>query len=527
MEQEVEAITASISSQLPLEEDISKSEYITKVDAFQEIMFNISALLQRNSHATAIWIELLALVSEHLLAYKQFYRSLVLVKKQEWNTLPVENRIAITYSMYGRLVAVYLAQNETPHTAQFQRLVCNTLSLSEVSYIGEIQYFNNTETLVSQCASKVAGLESHITPANYVRMLTYILRAAYVSGHSSHALELIRKASPLEAVALIRDSSIEYAMVTDFLKYAAFNLVAVSVMDTHIDDSYNLRADLFFRVLLNLPNFKLLVFQKYNFGGQPSELSAWTDPAPAMDPSFIADDPLVRRQEISLMYVLNYLLSLTDIAQLVDPDGYYEPELTFLSQSLRWRNSKDIMTASRSGSTHSEALLYMEHNEDPAAAPIAVGNHPSLSSMILHGTYSQINTMVCQFLRCLRKPRLNIPDVLKSYILSGDSELQHNASLIDPEKFPGKIAYAHAVDKIVRLVHVLSVRFLVDKAGFDTIPPGIADLVSQIIADPSVKPSLFARRNANESLQSRKADIVESAHSIRILNEISARLDMN
>jgi hypothetical protein len=529
LQQAAYSIRTSISKQLPLDDKITKSEFSAKFDLLQDITFNLSSLLQHNPHETSVWIELLTVFLDHLVIYKHCYRSLVLSKKQEWAVFPIENRISKVFGVFGRLVLTLLSLAATTALIGIEDLLCNTYSLAEVDYIGEVQYFNNTETLVSQSTPVVSAMKTLELPSTYVRVLTCYLRCAYITGLSHFTVNVLKETSPLEVIPLIEDSSIEYSVINDLFKYSAFNLVTNSVRGNSIEDKYNRHADLFFRVLLNLPNLKLLVFHKYNFNEESVEPAAWPEAATQRDPAFVADDPLVRRQEISFMYILNYLLSLTDMLQLVDPDGYYERELQFLSLSLTWRNTKDIRNASRSGSTHSEALLYMEPRDDVAEAPanMAPASHPSLSSLILHGTYSQINIMVCQIFNSLKKPTLNIPFVLGAYNMSEDSELHYNVSLIDADKFPGKLAYASVLDKIVRLLQVLSVRFLIDRAGLDAIPSGLVDLVSLQQIDTTIKPSLTASENAKPSdLESRKGKTLALAQSIQMLEEISARLDV-
>lgn len=532
LQQAAYSIRTSISKQLPLDDKITKNEFASKIEILQDITFNLSSLLQHNPHETSVWIDLLTVFLDHLVVYKQYYRSLVLSKKQEWTIYPIENRISKVFGVFGRLVLTLLGLQITRISIGIEELLCNTYSLAEVEYIGEVQYFNNTETLVSQSTPVVLAMKSHELPSTYIRILTGYLRCAYIAGLSHYTADMLKATSPLEVIPLIEESSIEYSVINDFFKYSAFNLVTNSVRGNSIEDRYNLHADLFFRVLLNLPNLKLLVFHKYNFNEESAESAVWPEPATPRDPAFVADDPLVRRQEISFMYILNYLLSLTDMLQLVDPDGYYERELQFLSLSLTWRNTKDIRNASRSGSTHSEALLYMEPRDDESEAPanMAAASHPSLSSMILHGTYSQINIMVCQIFNNLKKPTLNIPFVLKAYNLSKDSELHYNVSLIDPEKFPGKIAYASVLDKIVRLLHVLSAQFLIDRTGLDAIPTGLVDSVSLQQIDTTIKPSLMARYESQSAktsdLESRKGKTLALAQSIQMLDEISARLDV-
>ncbi|EDK37238.2 hypothetical protein PGUG_01336 [Meyerozyma guilliermondii ATCC 6260] len=531
LQQAAYSIRTSISKQLHLDDKITKNEFTSKIELLQDITFNLSSLLQHNPHETSVWIDLLTVFSDHLVVYKQHYRSLVLSKKQEWTIYPIENRISKVFGVFGRLVSTLLGLQITRISIDVEELLCNTYSLAEVEYIGEVQYFNNTETLVSQSTSVVLAMKSQESPSTYIRILTGYLRCAYIAGLSHYTTDILKATSPLEVIPLIEESSIEYSVINDFFKYSAFNLVTNSVRGNSIEDKYNLHADLFFRVLLNLPNLKLSVFHKYNFNEESAESAVWPEPATPRDPAFVADDPLVRRQEISFMYILNYLLSLTDMSQLVDPDGYYERELQFLSSSLTWRNTKDIRNASRSGSTHSEASLYMEPRDDEAEAPanMTAASHPSLSSMILHGTYSQINIMVCQIFNNLKKPTLNIPFVLKAYNLSKDSELHYNVSLIDPEKFPGKIAYASVLDKIVRLLHVLSAQFLVDRTGLDAIPTGLVDSMSLQQIDTTIKP-LMARYESQSAktsdLKSRKGKTLALAQSIQMLDEISARLDV-
>lgn len=533
LRQAVQSIQASISNQLPIGDKTTIAEFTQKVEALQEAIFAVSSTLQHNPNELKTWLELLNSSIEQLTDYKQCYRRLILSKKQEWAPLPIEGTLAKIYGTAGRLILMLLSTKFYSSSLDVEDLLCNSLALSEVEYIGEIQYFNNTEVLLSQMSTLLLDLKDIESSSVYIRILTAFLRAAYISGLSHTAAAVMQATDPMSLIKLIEESSIDYSVITDFVKYSAFNLVALSVMGDHIDDSLNSMADHFFRVLLNLPNLKLLIFHKYHFNEEPAEASAWPEPVSSRDPAFVADDPLVRRQEISFMYIINYLLSLTDILQLADPDGYYTDELGFLLMSLSWRNTKDIRSASRSGSIHSEVLLFREQNENKydQAAVLAIASHHNLSSIILHGTYSQINLMVCQAFNDLKKPNLNIPKVLRTYTLASESDLEYSVSLIDADKFPGKIAYASVLDKILRLLHLLSLKFLLERTGFEGMPSDFIDSFPLTETDTSVKPSLIA--SAKESTKSSSADLDyhrqrlhELSKSVQLLEETSNKLDI-
>ena len=72
----------------------------------------------------------------------------------------------------------------------------------------------------------------------------------------------------------------------------------------------------------------------------------------------------------------------------------------------------------------------------------------------------------------MNQKSLNIPHIIERINLDSnlENDFQHLVSMIDTEKYPGKLIYAKTISKITRLLKMISIKHLVQSAGINNVP---------------------------------------------------------
>ncbi|CUM65132.1 uncharacterized protein PRCAT00002759001 [Priceomyces carsonii] len=260
--------------------------------------------------------------------------------------------------------------------------------------------------------------------------------------------------NPKFAIEAVKSFSVDYNDVINYFKYVAFNLVTLSLGDNvTISDFYNEAADTYFVVLLNLPNIKVeqhpFTFASY----RDEEINTSTE-----------------RKELSMLYLINYLLKLNDIGQIINPCDNFISELKLLTNSLSKDLTSEMTNLTRRGSSFSSERSRSESESDLSEKrQNSTACLVSLSSILLDGTYKEKLIMLVHFFD-LFKNEIKISKILKKlYDNNAMTTFQHMVSMIDPKKYPGKCLFANAINFISKLLFVLSIKFLAFNGGLNNV----------------------------------------------------------
>lgn len=273
-------------------------------------------------------------------------------------------------------------------------------------------------------------------------------------------------------------------LLVDFYRYAGFCLVTLSIMDdsvSHIKSEYADLANNFFVPLLTLPNLSLSNYVTVN--DLPNNPSGITSAPTFKSGQYILEQ---NREEISFFYVISYILRLKSLSSLVEPVPRFQAEMCFFANSFGRRISSDLDLLASSHQSYSNSTISMLSLEQRASAAAPTANGNTLSTILTEGTYKEklhlvkiffdtLATLKYSSLMSLAKliRAFNFESVPEGSLLTNSMKTQdfhHLLSNVDIHAFPGKKLYVRAVDKIVRLIQLLTLLHLQSTLGLDSQP---------------------------------------------------------
>lgn len=301
-----------------------------------------------------------------------------------------------------------------------------------------VAFENRVQSLIGQCL-KLLLLEEmeddrfdHISNAVLQQIQVYLINhkvgieilirfseTVYKLGKSPLILPLLQEFDPELPMNLIASNAINLVDVMNFYRYVSFNLVSLSVNDK----KYAKLAEIYFRILLAFPNLNLKLYVK-----DEDEKGMFRDKRD----EFIIN--LLERQELSLMYVLNYLLAVGSLRKLLESSQLYQKELSFLVNSVSLSLSKDIdKLASQTTSTRSSMVSIPQYNmeierklEIEKKLASSKYKYSSLSSVIFNGSYKEKLRLVVNFGESLLAPNLLVKKLKNKSIDNNDSYVESN-----------------------------------------------------------------------------------------------------
>ncbi|KAL6452241.1 hypothetical protein SBY92_001499 [Candida maltosa Xu316] len=266
-----------------------------------------------------------------------------------------------------------------------------------------------------------------------ISLIVYFNEVIYKLGKSELIVPLLDTLDPEIPINMIINGSINLVDVMNYYRYVAFNLVTLSLLEN--SKKYNQLAEVYFRILLRFPNLGLNL---YTIEDEDKSLKS------DKRNEFIIN--LAERQELSLVYVLNYLLSLRSLRNLIDSPTLYKNELKFLVRSVSFCLSKDINElASQPGSTRSSMVsipqykMEVEKKVELERKFCDKGKFSSLGGTILYGSYKEKLKLVINFGEAFDTPNINLSNIY-------DRLNTHN--LVDTNKVVEKLILA-----ITKIVH--------------------------------------------------------------------------
>ncbi|CCE81901.1 Piso0_002580 [Millerozyma farinosa CBS 7064] len=314
-------------------------------------------------------------------------------------------------------------------------------------------------------------------------VLGQLIRAIYLLGESRLLTKYIETdtqvgpiITPVLPLEVLKETRVNLNSLLKYYKYTAFCLVELAVRyKDSIDHSYTLKADIYFKILLNFPNQRS--YEKFDLNSLNSERRYSLDTTKTHN--YAIQRQLLERQEISLLYIINYLLSLTDVKDFIESENYFKSELWFIRNSLYSSNSDEIhRSTSRLGSTSSSlGSISSQANMSEWSAMRRDSvqgrqvTHKYISSILLQGSYKEKLVLIIKFCDHLNSTPFTLPSFSEvKYGDSYESEFQHLVSIMDERKYPGKIVYTNSLQKIFRLLKLLAVKHLVYNGGYNKIP---------------------------------------------------------
>lgn len=208
-----------------------------------------------------------------------------------------------------------------------------------------------------------------------------------------------------------------YENLAEYYIYCGFNLVQWSI-DTQ-NHHLNTLATSFFTCYINLPSSSYPLIERRE-STSPTEYTIKCTPE------------LLLRQEVSLLYIINHLLSMDDMDQLTNPNKTYFLELDNLVRTLSMTLSKELTS------------------DDIQSLPCS----KSMGS-ILVGDYKEKLVAVLQFCESLFHPKLH--SIINSYSLN---KLSHYSHLVSVTKEEGKHVYFKAIEKVTKVIRLLALKYL-------------------------------------------------------------------
>lgn len=325
----------------------------SNIEGYQEFLFNANTLFGERPLADYqyLWLETIYRLTFTLVKLKKSFSQLYL-HAQPYEIESIGPK------------AIVLNAKLMQATEELSILMCEFFN-NALSIV--VAFENRVQSLIGQCL-KLLLLEEmeddrfdHISNAVLQQIQVYLINhkvgieilirfseTVYKLGKSPLILPLLQEFDPELPMNLIASNAINLVDVMNFYRYVSFNLVSLSVNDK----KYAKLAEIYFRILLAFPNLNLKLYVK-----DEDEKGMFRDKRD----EFIIN--LLERQELSLMYVLNYLLAVGSLRKLLESSQLYQKELSFLVNSVSLSLSKDIdKLASQTTSTRSSMVSIPQYN---------------------------------------------------------------------------------------------------------------------------------------------------------------------
>lgn len=502
-------------SALQLRDTLTAEEFFQKVDNLQDYYNEVTWLLQKNQldNNLYVWIFSLESLVKHLIKYKVFYdRQLINNFQYDINGNSIveaagtklgklcgdlgefTHTFCSSNMSFAKIFEVGKASNFVFN--KFASVVVKSLEVLIIDKSEDAQYIDNGSFTIGCLSNLIYKLYDYVYDTDSTKrnkllykafpILTELIKVSYIAGE----VQLIEKFLDDETYnppvidyrfpfEVIKNSTVDLSTLIDFYKFTAFNLVTLSLQGPVIKKTQLDRAKFYFKILFSFPNLKTSLYRQ-------SEVTNKLEVE-----SQLEEDRLIslnERQEISLMYILFYLLNLENLNDLTNPDTHFNNQVQFLIVSLSSSISWDLDNSASHSGSHSSSLASLHQ---PLSTKPQVPSRrkqynrikfKSLSSIIVYGSYKENLTLVVNFLKHFKPNRLDVPVIVSNHALrpedgANENEFQHSISNIDPQRYPGKIFYVETIDKIVQILKVLTVKHLVDTGGFNYIHKNTLDQI--------------------------------------------------
>lgn len=558
-------------SKIPLGKD--KESYLRSCEVFPDVVFETLAMLRRNSveeHLSLWLLSLLGLVTQtdaltqiHYSLSPQFSFDSQFIDR----TNMVKPRVYDVCDCVGHFLKnASLAQVYKKNDAGsfFEKTFLHVLHTT-FEILSRCPDLDGGHVLIGIASHWIGRLvESNLNSHNEAQLLARerafpvlvrFLKAAFFTGYPRAILPLYTNNEGLEPTIselypciLIEKTLLHYSDLVDFYRYSAYLLTTMAVGEDSesfkSSINFNLAeiADFFYLVLLDLPSM-----HPFNYR-PPNELSGTLDLPEAL---FLANKSHqhvthTERDEISFFYVINSLLRLNSIQEIVQPNQKFLQEASHFVNSFGKRIASDLDYLASSNQSYSNSVISMLSLEQRSSAPLAVPTAKLLSSILTEGTYKEKLHLVKFFFNGLTPSAQTlyepgIVNLARTFNFKGvaaqsslpmnlkHQELLHLISHIDERTTPGKRLYVTALEKIIRLFHLLTVDHLICGAGLrqtlEDVIRGIFNSTYTFDEIASVRQLLSygndgKLQKVNQYFVDEDEDILDQKHLLEITHEL-------
>ncbi|GEQ67761.1 hypothetical protein JCM33374_g1426 [Metschnikowia sp. JCM 33374] len=280
--------------------------------------------------------------------------------------------------------------------------------------------------------------------------------------------------------SIVPDPRITLPLITDYYRYFAFCLVTCVTEGSVIDEGTTNKADIFLKVLINLPHLHLSNYMAEALASGEMGLST--------PPRLV---PGVEREEMSFFYLLNCLLRIRSLSDYVDPGYLFKRERRFFITSFNKRCGAELDFSASASSSRAGSVASVTRGGDSMNRSYGTTSaHVTLSSILSEGSYKEKVRLVAEFFNLAGesagagsiKRLVETFDISSlhhrtNHFRSSSHDVSQIFNRIDPQQYPGKIAYVKALDMVVRLLQLVSLKCLNPSFGKSVHP---ADLLAKL-----------------------------------------------
>lgn len=489
---------------LLLNDDTSQNDLGVKLNRFQEYFYETSSLLKKYPQPKhiLIWLfNLEGLVSLYLFC-DVFYQKNILETRRELSlgTLGDQDR-----KVYGKLMkikedlwallsmffkgAIYSTEmfiNPGPYSRRVRgslfKLLKNSMSMyeqKEFQYPAEIEKirFLNMNAVVEFLVNYYGYLDTHEQDFREhlfdetFEALTQLIKTTYLTGNSYLLKDFFDSdksendvLNPFIRLEALRKSSTNYQTIRDYYRYLGYNLTILSFSgENKINQDLTIQADSCYKILLNLPAWNGVALN----GKEPDSKLAEDG---IEEPSNIEESSRAlsfERQEFSLMFLLNYLLKLTNLKQIASPETFFLVEVKFLVSTLLENISTQIKETAFNSSLSSFSCARIESNV--TAFDLKDSRVNGISSILLHGSYKE-KWVLIQFFDQFQRRGANLAGLTGSLESNLCFGLRNLETILDINLFPGKGLFLKALKNISKLLKAIGVKHFLLKSGLKGVP---------------------------------------------------------
>lgn len=323
------------------------------------------------------------------------------------------------------------------------------------------------------------------TKIDVCHLIVKISKAAFFGGCPSAILPLVfmqpQCISETFVLPVVGHDDFKLETLIDYFRYSAYCLVSCVVELDSIDDEIAKKADCFLKILLNLPNLQItnyaLDFEKT--GDFLIQLSS----------KYVS---LPEREELSFFYLLNYMLRVRRLESLTDTERYFNRELNFFIDSVNNRSASELDKLASVPLSRSGSYVSVPRIVESSVVGLSPDSSFTLSSILHNGSYKERLKLIVDFF-CLVRSNTSLGSLARlvqifdmsqihisqenNHLSCTNSEVSNVILRIYSSKSPGKRLYLGALDKIVRLIQLLALKFFATTVGSDQDPNEILKLV--------------------------------------------------
>ncbi|GBL51391.1 hypothetical_protein [Candidozyma auris] len=496
----------------PIPSSPSRSEFMSLVTALPDLIYGVLSPITKKpiSQHRFLWVCTLEEVTLRTSAICKLYNELPYQSRPDTDSSHICNELKSVINNLFSCVNSFLSQADVSSflnagsvyenrvRTSFTALLCAACDLvdnaQEIMYDGAFY-----RALTSLCVRAVVAVsrkqyeqweQKLMCEADMTKLLVSLTRSSFHLGtpefveplfHSASGKPPVTETYPLDSVAHLETN---LPLLMDFYRYSGFCLVTLAVSD---DSSYRIRreyaelANYFLVTLLSLPNLSL---ENYPFAIEATSAFGAAATRHRISERYFS---LQDREEVSFFFVLSYILRMEKLSSLADPSPRFRSEIFYFVDAFGKRISSDLDISASRNQSYSNSTISMLSLEQRARDSIRKANANTLSVILVEGTYKEKLHLVKIFFdnlaAAIKYPsRTSIATIVETFNFESvpegcpvmqsmkNQDFHHLLSNVDIHTYPGKKLYVEAVEKIIRLLQLLTVSHMYTTLGLDSNP---------------------------------------------------------